>query len=391
MDFNFRRDINDNNCLVVTSYEGCNPSVIVPAEAYGMKVIGIDTNAFRTCNMEEIILSETIQFIRDKAFMSCFNLKRINLSNVVSIGEEVFADTQIEELNIPENCVEISEKAFINMEHLHLINVNENNESYFSLNGVLFQDTSLLQYPEGKEDEKYIIPDGVETLGAFAFYNSKCQEVKFPSTLIEIESDAFAYSEIANIMLPPNLQYVGDRCFYSCEKLTDIFFPSSVEEIGKEVCKFCVYLEGAYIGTGIYSIPSRAFENCYHLVDADISFVEEIGANAFRGCFRLENIDLSAVSIIGANAFSKCETLTEVNLIKIYKLASRAFAGCKGLKSVILPHKFYEIKDAVFKKCFSLKDINLDKVLSFGYEALDGCKEENFTFNKEAHFEIDEQ
>ena len=45
--------------------------------------------------------------------------------------------------------------------HLRIFEVDKSNEKYRSEDGVLFSGTVLLQYPQGSEEHKYKIPNGV--------------------------------------------------------------------------------------------------------------------------------------------------------------------------------------------------------------------------------------
>ena len=87
----------------------------------------------------------------------------------------------------------IGEKPFEDCYELTAINVKEGNENYSSYNGVLFNKdkTELICCPIGKI-ETYVIPDGVKTIGSYAFKDcSNLWSVIIPDTVEVIGDYAF--------------------------------------------------------------------------------------------------------------------------------------------------------------------------------------------------------
>ncbi len=104
----------------------------------------------------------------------------INGINVIAIGDLTFAGNEaITSIVIPDNVSNISEGAFANCENLTTITVGESNSKYTSVDGVLFNKdlTELIQYPTGKADDGYIVPDSVTGIKAYAF--SGCDVLKY--------------------------------------------------------------------------------------------------------------------------------------------------------------------------------------------------------------------
>ena len=66
----------------------------IPNEYKGYPVVGIDSYAFCNRKFETVTLPDTIEFIGDGAFVSCYNLTSVNFTatpNLELIGEEAFA------------------------------------------------------------------------------------------------------------------------------------------------------------------------------------------------------------------------------------------------------------------------------------------------------------
>ena len=60
---------------------------------------------------------------------------------------------------------------------------------------------------------KITIPDGVESIGDRAFYNSGLKEIKLPSTLKKIGSGAFADTSLEKVDLPDDITEIGWNAF----------------------------------------------------------------------------------------------------------------------------------------------------------------------------------
>ncbi|MDR2900203.1 MAG: leucine-rich repeat protein [Treponema sp.] len=119
---------------------------------------------------------------------------------------------------------------------------------------------------------------------------------------------------IKGIILPNDLETIGDNAFHSCRNLTSITIPDSVTTIGEYTFSSCRSLTSVTIPDSVTSIGSRAFSYCDGLTSINIpDSVTSIGSAAFDGCSSLTNITIpDSVTSIGNYTFYNCTSLTSV-------------------------------------------------------------------------------
>ena len=344
-------DLSDVTIVAYTGVEGTNentsistyPANEIPAEAFYIlpcrgqnhiisiilpaTITSIEYYAFRYCNyLTAIKIPSSVTNIGFVAFESCsafinvdannlnyssidgvlFNKDKTTIiqcpvsrtgnyiipSSVTSIPDFTFSEcNSLTSVTIPSSVTSIASYAF---DCSALINVNENNTKYSSIDGVLFnkEQTKLIHCPTSKA-ESYMIP----------------------SSVISIEGDAFRYcSRLASVTIPSSVKTIGSSAFNSCNSLTTITIPSSVNSI-----------EGA------------TFANCSGLKSVTIP---------------------SSVTIIKGSAFSFCSSLTTVTIpSSVIYIEDDAFNNCSGLTSVTIPYSVTSIGSCVFYNCNKLSSI----------------------------------
>lgn len=153
---------------------------------------------------------------------------------VETIKENAFAYTNITEVNIPSSVTDIGTEAFGSCHLLKSINVSEGNTAYSSYDGVLFNKakTVMVQYPSGKQNTVYYVPDGVKTILTAAIYsNSMLEEIYIPDSVTDIEYYAISSTNQLTVYGSPGgaaEQYVSDYNSISDIKL--IFSATSETE-----------------------------------------------------------------------------------------------------------------------------------------------------------------
>lgn len=166
-------------------------------------VVTIDMGAFSGCeSLTSVSIANSVTSIGDGAFGSCLGLESVNIGvGLTSLGEQSFS-----------NCFS-----------LNAFNVEEGNNSYSSEDGVLFNadKTTLLQYPMGKKETAYSVPNGVTVIGQSAF---------------------FSCSNLVSVDIPEGVTAIGQSAFSGCSSLMSVDIPKSVTAIAT----------WAFESTGIY-------------------------------------------------------------------------------------------------------------------------------------------
>ena len=189
-------------------------------------------------------------------------------------------------------------------------------------------------------------------------------------------------------------QYIGDRAFYNCNKMSLISFPNgsyngSLYYIGQEAFVNDFKLKSVYLGI-LRNIKSSAFANDIQLEsvyvgnigpfgpDSDSSWMPYIDDNAFINCYKLGNLyGYSRVKRIGKGAFQGCIGLSYAYIGEsvCYEIDDFAFAECQSLGYIAFNTRFYyskvsEAKLKVGKKIFNNCE-SLTRVSIFGLSIIE--------------------
>ena len=167
--------------------------------------------------------------------------------SVTSIGNNAFANcTSLTSITIPDSVTTIGDNAFANCTSMMTIEVGAGNMNFTEINGVLFnaEKTMLIAYPAGKTGANYKIPNGVTSIGDYAFGNC---------------------TSLSSITIPDNVISIGINVFRDCTSLTSITIGNGVTSIGGSAFRDCRSLTGITIPDGVTSIGYRTFFECANL------------------------------------------------------------------------------------------------------------------------------
>lgn len=215
---------------------------------------------------------------------------------------------------IPDSVKEIGVNPFDGCFLLESIEVSPDNPVFEALGGVLFDkaDHRLVCCPPAMSGEIYEIPQGIETIGAYAFSCCNFTGVTIPDSVTAIEDDAFSVSDLTAIAIPDSVTEIGKSAFTRCDGLTEVTIPAGVTVLSNDIFAYCEGLTRVAIPEGVTVIGARAFIDCGNLTEVNIpESVTEIGLAAFNGCAGLTALSIPAgVEKIERLAFDDCENLT---------------------------------------------------------------------------------
>lgn len=230
-------------CLsaVILSFSGCSPKTESKLEYKIVNNEVIITKYTDSTQKTEIIVPDEIEGfpvteIADFSLFNCESLKKIYIGKNVS---------------------KIGEWSMTNNQRLEQFAVDDSNEYFCSVDGVLYSKDmkTIIYYPparnikfdkygEAQNTTQYEIADGVETVRTKAFY--KCYYVD-------------------SITIPNSVKYIEEKAFHRSSSLTEIKLPLSLTFIGKDAFAYCDKLEKVTIPESVKEIDEYAFFNCSNM------------------------------------------------------------------------------------------------------------------------------
>jgi hypothetical protein len=338
-------------------------------------------------------------------------------SSVTGIEASAFFDADFTSVTIPSSVTTIGDRAFYSTDLLTSITVEEANQNYSSLDGVLFdkQKTSLISYPIGKTGTTYSIPSSVTSIEANAFNNgSSLNSVTIPSGTTSIGTYAFWNAPHLNVYFLGNAPTtVGNSAFEGVNGKVYIKTGATgftaewngltvaVLDDGERSCTTGTYDISNFVATngsscagavviagGVQAINNEAFTFNESLTSVTIpASVVSIGSNSFT-----YNSGLTSFSVDSANPNFSSEAGVLFNKNKsslllfpaargnapytvpgsVVTIAARAFVSDRSLTSITIPENVESIDDYAFfgaEKLTSVTFSGTSKLASIGENA----------------------
>lgn len=413
----YLKTLSENMILEIPSEHNGKPVVAIADEAFKfyvflnqviipdtVKVIG--ESAFEGCILlMKCDIPESVTEIQRRAFIGCMTLKKIEIPDgVISIGEEAFVDamsfsmgdyskvpdilTKRIKFDLSEVCstVKISKtvenigsKAFGAMAMATEFEVDSENQYFSSVDGILCSKdgTKLIQYPAGKADESFTIPDYIAEIGPWAFHkNTNLKTLIIPNHIEKIGGSAFRYTSSDLILdfgevdpsfeiidgilyssdgrdlvmcfndtvefefvVPDSVVNIGEGAFYGCENLLKLTFGenSKLEVVGDEAFYNCAFIENIDFPKTIKSIGNRALANCEKLKSCGIYGSDvELGTMLWKWSWNLQGI------YYGGDAYQFARYLNkEIPNYEIFPVCmincSNGYISCSSSGCTVLP------------------------------------------------------
>lgn len=217
-------------------------------------VLSIGESAFNACgSLKSVVLNEGVTTIGNYAFYNCGSLSIVTLpASLTSIGQSPFG-----------KCC-----------NLNTISVAPGNWYYFVENNALIAmaTRTLVQYPSGRRESEYEVPEGLFEIGYDAFDTvTNLTKITIPASVTALGSFAFFQCQsLQTIVFKGNAPSVGDYAFYgvasSCKALVSpqssgwgVSIPGTWQGIGIEYSAALQTYDVTY-SPGIYGIGSQMSE-----------------------------------------------------------------------------------------------------------------------------------
>ena len=299
---------------------------------------------------------------------------------VTTIGQDAFYWCDgLTSVTIPDSVTSIGTNPFAPCRKLTDICVSLDHPVLAVIDGVLFYkpEKRLVCYLCAKAESSYTIPQGIQSIGDYAFFNcSNLTSITIPDSVMNIGNDAFSgCSSLTSVTIPESVTSIGANPFAYCDNLTEIrvspdhpvlaviddvlFYkpekrlvcylntkedssytiPQGIQSIGDATFYFCTKLTSVTIPDSVTNIGSRSFFNCSRLTSVTIpDSVTNIGDLAFFFCTKLMNVTIpDNVTNIGNSAFLWCESLTSVTIPEsVTYIGFDAFKGCDKLTLTVI-------------------------------------------------------
>ena len=279
------------------------------------------------------------------------------------------------------------------------------------------------------------LPDGLTSIGNYAFYGSSITSIEIPDGVTSIGSSAFYYSSLTSIELPEGLTSINAGAFSCCSSLESVVIPSGVTSIATTAFEGCTSLTSVtslattppicdsyasfnmtaydnatlYAASNLYQLALywKNFSTIEYTEDAqtDLTTISGQCGDNLTWTLNLADSTLTItdsgdmydydyggspwyhykeyvttatlpdeLTTVGDYAFMGCSSLTSIEIPEsVTSIGAYAFYGCSSLASITLPG-VTSISNYTFYNCSSLTSIEIpESVTSIGNLAFYQC------------------
>ena len=219
-----------------------------------LKVIGKE--AFSWCSyLSDITLPASLNLIDEGAFYAA-GLQYVEIpEGVTTIGGEAFGySSTLTAISLPNSLTTIDGNPFDSSRSLETIKISADHPVFEIVDGVLFnkKEHKLIAYPAGSAASFYAVPEGVTTIGMFAFSEAfNLTGISLPGSLTTIEAFAFSDTGLTAVEIPEGVTTIGYGAFIASDDLRSVSLPRSLTSIGADIF--------AYSGISSVSVPAGSY------------------------------------------------------------------------------------------------------------------------------------
>ncbi len=320
--------------------------IICPRNKSGKVVIPdtveeIQWHAFGSCKkITDVKLPASLKRVEYGAFNDCTAMKIDKMpNNLTRVAYKAFGNcTNLKSADMPKTLNDLDAFAFDGCTNLTAINIDSENKTYQSQDGVVYTNNKTATYacPNGKTSVS--LPGGVKTIGRCSF--SGCKKLKalvIPSGVVSVGSYAFdRCSSVKSVALPNTVESLGMFSFFDCRSLEQITVPKEVKSIEYGALGYDEYYKMPPIEYSNFTMPElkenfkiigyKGSEAEKYAKDYKIKFEELYqptqrlaGANRYATAVEISKAQFpSSKYVILAYALNSADALAGVPLAKKY-------------------------------------------------------------------------
>ena len=248
------------------------------AESFTIRheVTVIDDKAFNYHRCNNITLNERLEYIGENAFKYALNNiaphqpKLVIPNTVTHIGTSAFEYCYMDSVIISDNVEYLRENTFNQccIYYIHL-------PAKLRLVGrMALYNNSMYNLEE--------LPDGLETVGEYAFYNMNSEKLVIPASMRQMDCFAFDFVLADTIEIKAPLDSIPMGAFYSCQGLVKLVLPPTIKRIGQSAFYECYQLKECHLPDGLEEIGSWALAGADYMKEWHIpATVRKIERAAF--------------------------------------------------------------------------------------------------------------
>lgn len=347
-------------------------------------VTAVADEAFKDCEgIESIVLPDTLEAFGKDVFKGCSSLQRIEVgerSKLHAVHDGMLFNKELSTLlvcpegkqpvaSLPDSMTSFADDAFAGCRNLEAFQVEEGNQTFASVDGVLYSaDRTRLVMAPARIVSVIVAPEtNVIVAGAFSACSGLASIIA--NGYVEtIEGKAFSLETLSKAMvaLASGDDYDARKAVWDEAGFTNYIEPAVPGEIQQPaptqsgfvyellddytlavswtgendpeadlVIPTTAKLDG--VEYRVSAIAPAGFQGRQSLTSVQIRApISAIGDDAFAGCTGLASVELSeGVSAIGAGAFSGTAVQRAVIPASVTSVGSRAFADCPDLSRIV--------------------------------------------------------
>ena len=213
-------------------------SLEIPATLGGYPVTSIGGWLFSSldgCPVDapfEVVLPEGLRALDADTFADCYYAAKVTLPATLEIIPEDCFDRISAEIEFPNGNPRYScENGFLIDNTTQTLLYTAPSSHGNPLPAVRrLGDCSLANWLWDDDDDP-VLPDTLESVGSYIFYDCGVTRVTFPDGITELSPYTFYCTDLQEVHLPASLREIPDYCFWNCQ-LTALTIPDGVTRIG---------------------------------------------------------------------------------------------------------------------------------------------------------------